>query len=124
MTAALIGIAFGIGIPLLTELLRFDKRTIGALTLTAIAFIYIGFVATNFPELYIEAIGALVFFMLAYFGLTKKPMLIPLGLFLHGLWDIGHLLWENASFLPEGYEILCIAADTLLTIYFYTKLRK
>ena len=124
MTAALIGIAFGIGIPLLTELLRFDKRTIGALTLTAIAFIYIGFVTTAFPELYIEAIGALVFFMLAYFGLTKKPLLIPLGLFLHGIWDAGHLFWEGAGFLPGGYEILCIAADTLLAIYFYIKLRK
>ena len=107
MTAALIGIAFGIGIPLLTELLRFDKRTIGALTLTAIAFIYIGFVTTDFPELYIEALGALVFFMLGYVmpQIMSVAGWLPLPL-CSLLWQAYWYLWLLATAFTKSLSLM------------------
>ncbi|WGK65314.1 DUF6010 family protein [Croceiramulus getboli] len=118
ITPFLIGLVLSLGIALLIELLRLDKKLMGALTLTAITFIYMGFVALQFPEFWVEMIGALTFLMLAYLGLSKKPLLIPLGLFLHGLWDAGHLFWESTSFLPQGYEPFCIGVDIPLAVYF------
>lgn len=108
-----------------SEVLKLDKKILAALLLSAIAFIYVGLIGSDLTKLFIYGIQGLVFFLLAYFGLAKqRPQLISSGLFLHGIWDLGHLISGTKSTLPEGYEIYCITIDILLAGYFWYSFKK
>lgn len=104
------------------EALKLHRRTMGALILTGIAFIFVGFVPTKFPEIVFEGLHAVAFLLIAYYGLTKDKNLIWIGLVLHALWDAGHLYF-NADIAPHGYEIYCIEVDLILAIYFYLRMK-
>ena len=105
------------------ELLKLDKASIGALMLTAIAFIYVGFAGNDLKSLSIEGGQALIFLLIAYYGLTKKTWLIPFGLALHALWDVIHLWTGLGELTPLNYEIYCIGVDSILAIYLFLKLK-
>lgn len=62
------------------ELLRLDRATSGGLMLTAIGFIYVGFAGSDTALLIVSGVQALVIWLLAYGGLRKNALLIPLGL--------------------------------------------
>ena len=103
-----------------SEILRLNKRVLAALLLSAIAFIYVGLIGSDLSNLFIYGLQGLVFFFLAYVGLAKqKPQLLSIGLLLHGLWDLVHLLLGLKSTLPQNYEIYCISVDLLLAGYFW-----
>ena len=106
----------------LVELLRFlEKRLIAALTLTGIAFIYVGFAWYDISSLiYVIAAGTL-FIALSYFGYKRNFILIVLGLLLHGVWDL--LFPLVSSVAPEGYDIFCLTIDILMAVYFFFRVR-
>lgn len=107
----------------LTEILRgFDRRLIAAFTLVGIPFIYIGFSLHHTPSLIYCILAVAVFVAFAYFGYTKKFILIPVGLILHGAWDM--LYPSFSSTAPKGYDIFCLTIDVLLAIYFYIRLNR
>ncbi|TMI78135.1 MAG: hypothetical protein E6H10_17705 [Bacteroidetes bacterium] len=117
-----IGLITTIVIIALVEILKFlEKRLIGALTLVGIAFIYIGFSWNDILSLTYAILGAAVFFVLSYFGYKNNFILIILGLFLHGIWDI--LFPYFSSTAPEGYGIFCLTIDFLLAMYFYIRVK-
>lgn len=104
------------------EIFRFlEKRLIGALTLTGIAFIYIGFTWSDIPSLIYSIVAVALFLALSYFGYKRNFMLIIIGLVLHGVWDI--LFPYFGSKAPEGYGIFCLTIDILLAIYFYIRVK-
>ncbi len=106
----------------LVELLRnSDKQLIASLTLVGIPFIYIGFSWKDIPSLIFAVLSAGVFFALAYFGYKKNFMLIIIGLFLHGVWDIVFPFFSSMA--PHGYDIFCSTIDFLLAIYFYLRIK-
>ena len=105
------------------ELLKLDEKTIGALILTAIAFIYVGFAGQNLKSLVVEGGQAIIFSLIAYYGLTKKAWLIPFGLVLHLLCDFTHLWIGLGNLTPSNYEIYCIGVDSILAIYLTIKLK-
>ncbi len=104
------------------EFFRLKRDLIGGLVLTAIAFIYVGFAGNNLTAILIEGGQAILFLLIAYFGITKYKSLIGFGLITHGLWDLLHLLSIKNISLPEGYEIFCIGVDTILGLYFSLKI--
>ncbi len=104
------------------EVFRFlEKRLIAALTLVGIPFIYIGFSCYDLPSLILSIAGAAVFVTLAYFGYKNNFILIPIGLILHGCWDLVFPFFSSAA--PEGYDIFCVTIDFLLAIYFYFRVK-
>ena len=118
----LIGICVAIGITLFLETFKqFNKKIIATLTLTGIAFIYVGFVWQNVAELIIVSVSVIFFIFLSYYGFTKNYKYIILGLILHGLWD---LIFPHFSIsVPKGYDVFCLTVDFLLATYFYVRLR-
>jgi hypothetical protein len=106
------------------ELFKFQKLYSGALILTAIAFIYVGFAGANYWALGVESAQAIAFLLISYYAITKKPLLIVWGLMFHAIWDSAHLLIDFQIELPPHYELICIVVDIILAIYFYIKLKK
>lgn len=105
-----------------TEIFRFlEKRFIGALILTGIAFIYVGFAWDDIRSLTFVILGGAVFFVLSYFGYKNNFVLIIIGLVLHGIWDIVFPYFSSAA--PDGYGIFCLTIDFLLAIYFYIRVK-
>lgn len=122
MNDFLIGILVTIVIILFLEIFRqFDKKIIATLTLTGIAFIYIGFVWRDIFELFVVSISVLVFMLFSYYGYTRSYIFIILGLILHGLWDLVFPNFSNS--IPKGYDIFCLTVDFLLAAYFYIRLK-
>jgi hypothetical protein len=122
MTPFLIGLAITAGIIAFAELFRnIDLRFYAALNLAAIPFIYIGF-SIEPHALALTIPAALFFLFLAYWGYKKYPILIVLGLALHGIWDIPFPHVSDVA--PHGYDIFCITIDLLLAAYFYLKLKR
>jgi len=105
------------------ELLKLDRRTAGSLILTAIGFIYVGFAGDDSTMLLINCTQAAVVWLLAYGGLRKNPLLIPLGLMLHAAWDLGYLYLVDGVVIPEGYELFCVVVDLGLAGWFWWELR-
>ena len=123
MNDLIIGILLSAGIIIFLESFKsLDKRLVGALTLVAIPFIYIGFAWTDLPSLIIVAISALPFVALAYYGQTKNFNLIVLGLLLHRIWDV--VFPRFSALVPKGYDIFCITVDFILAAYFYLRFNK
>ncbi len=117
-----IGLITTVAVIVLVEVFRFlEKRFIGALTLTGIAFIYIGFSWSDVRSLIYAILGVAVFFALSYFGYKKNFILIILGLILHGVWDILFPYFSTAA--PDGYDIFCMTIDFLLAVYFYIRVK-
>lgn len=123
MQVIALGIVTALVIIASIEALKLNRRTMGALILTGITFIFVGFVPTEFPEILYEGLHAVAFLLIAYYGLTNDKNLIWIGLVLHALWDSGHLYFK-ADFLPHGYEVYCIEVDLILALYFYLRMEK
>jgi hypothetical protein len=112
-TAAVIG---------LCEVLTFlEKRLIAALTLVGIPFIYIGFSWNDLPSLILWILGVALFVALAYFGYKRNFILIPIGLVLHGCWDLVFPFLSSTA--PEGYDVFCLTIDIFLAVYFYFRVK-
>lgn len=117
-----IGIITTVAVVVMIELLRnFDRRLIGSLTLTGIAFIYIGFSWADVPSLVSAILAVAVFFWLSYFGYKRNFVLVIAGLVLHGIWDIVFPLFSTTA--PEGYGIFCLTVDLLLALYFFIRVK-
>ncbi len=122
MNSFFIGLITTAVIIALLEVLKFlEKRLIAALTLTGIAFIYIGFSWNHIPSLIYCIAGVAVFFGLSYFGYEHNFKLIIIGLILHGIWDFFFSFFSSTA--PEGYDIFCLTIDFILAFYFYVRVK-
>ena len=98
-----------------------EKKLAGAMTLSGIAFIYIGFSTHDMESLVYCIIAVAFFFGLSYFGYKKNFILVIVGLILHGIWDIAFPYFSNVA--PGGYDIFCLTIDFLLAVYFYIRIK-
>jgi hypothetical protein len=118
MTASIIGISSGFLVIFLFVILKqFDKKQIYGLILTGIGFLYVGFVWTNLQDLVINSIQALLFLLIAYYGVQRNVYLLAAGFFLHGCWDITYAFWRNPGLIPPHYDLFCLTIDFVMGIY-------
>ena len=118
MTSLIIGISSGILIIFIFVILKsFDKQVVYGLILTGIGFIYIGFTWTDLESLIINSTQALVFLLLAYFGINKSVYILSIGYFLHGSWDIAYDLLGQPNLIPPHYDVFCLSIDFTIGIY-------
>lgn len=108
-------------ITLFEVLKNFKKDSIYALTLAGIGFLYVGFTWIDTPTFIITSFQAIVFLLIAYYGLVKNPYILAAGYFLHGLWDIVFPFWLNAALIPPRYDWFCSSLDFTIGIYLILK---
>ena len=117
MNAVIIGISSGLAIILLVVLLKqLDKKVIYGLILSGIGFLYVGFVWADSQALVINAIQAIIFLFLGYYGI-KKIYILAAGYFLHGCWDMLYDFFKAPGLIPPHYDLFCLSLD--FTIAFY-----
>lgn len=118
MTPIIIGITVALLQILAFEFLKkFDKNSIYALTLAGIGFLYVGFTWTDISTVIITSIQAIIFVLIAYYGLVKNPYVLAAGYFFHGLWDIVYTFWGDISLIPPHYDWFCMSLDFTVGIY-------
>jgi hypothetical protein len=118
MTATIIGISSGFFIILLFGILKqFDKKLIYGLILAGIGFLYVGFVWTDLQALVVNSVQAVVFLLLAYYGMQKKIYILAVGFFLHGCWDITYTFFRDPKLIPPHYDLFCLSIDFTIGIY-------
>lgn len=118
MKATLIGILLGFVVIIFIALLRgFEKKTLYGLTLTGIAFLYVGFTWSDPLSLGINIVQALIFVFLSYYGINKSTTVLIAGYFLHGLWDLGYSFLDLPSLRPPHYDLFCLAIDVTMGLY-------
>lgn len=119
----LIGLGTTAAVILFLEIFKkVDRKIAATLTLSGIAFIYLGFSKTDPQSLVITISGAAFFFALAYLGYRKNFAFILIGLFLHGVWDFVFPFFSSVA--PHGYDVFCITIDFLLVPYFYLRVSR
>lgn len=118
MNAVIIGISSGLLIIILVVFLKqLDKKVIYGLTLSGIGFLYVGFVWADLQALVINAIQAVIFLFLGYYGIKKRIYILAAGYFLHGCWDIVYGFFRLPGLIPPHYDLFCSSLD--FTIAFY-----
>lgn len=118
MIATTIGISSGLLIILLFGILKqLDKNVIYGLILSGIGFLYVGFVWTEVCALVINALQAILFIFLAYYGIKKRIYILALGYFLHGCWDLTYDFFADAQLIPPNYDLFCSSLDFTVGIY-------
>lgn len=118
MTPIIIGISSGLLIILLIGILKhLDKKIIYGLILSGIGFLYVGFVWTDLQALIVNAVQAIFFLFLAYYGVKNNLYILAAGYFLHGTWDVFYNLIPGPDLIPPHYDLFCLAID--FTIGFY-----
>jgi hypothetical protein len=103
-----------------------------ALFLIAIAGFYLAFTAyfRNEGAWRFETGGVIAFAVLGVIG-VRVPVVLIIGYFLHGLWDVFHEIHahgggdlfgaQRATELPWGYGVFCATYDWCMAAYFYTR---
>ena len=103
-----------------------------ALFLIPIAGFYLAFTAYfgNEGAWRLETGGVVVFSVFGFLGI-RVPMLLIIGYFLHGLWDVLHEVQAHGggvlmdarqlSDIPMAYGVFCVAYDWCMAAYFYTR---
>jgi hypothetical protein len=89
-----------------------------SLLLAAIAGIYIGIaiMARDRDLAEVETLLALLFLSAAAAGLLSSPMILALGYFFHGLWDLVHHPRYLRSPGPAWYVPLCVSYDWVVAV--------
>ncbi len=118
MAATIIGISSGILIIFIIGMIKqFDKRIIFGLALSGIGFLYVGFAWTNLQELVVNAIQAIIFLFLAYYGIKKGFHILAAGYLLHGCWDFAYHYFQDPELIPPHYDLFCLSIDFTFAAY-------
>ena len=118
MTSILIGISTGlVPIFLIGILKQLDKKIVYGLILSGIGFLYVGFTWSDTRSLIISAIQAIIFLLLACYGIKINLYFLAAGYFLHGLWDLAYDLFRLPILIPLHYNLFCLSIDFTIGIY-------
>lgn len=119
MKATIIGVLVGLAAIVFIGVLRgHDRRTLYGLTLTGIAFLYVGYTWSDPLSLGINIVQALAFLFVSYYGIRNNTILIA-GYMIHGLWDLGYAYLELPDLRPPHYDLFCLAVDITMGLYLW-----
>ena len=118
MTPLLIGITSGlVTILLFTVFKQFDKKVVYGLILSGIGFLYVGYTWMDLQAFIMNAVQAVFFLFLAYYGIKKNLYILAAGYFLHGSWDLVYHLFADPGLLPPRYDLFCFSIDFFIGFY-------
>jgi hypothetical protein len=120
MNATIIGISSGVITVFLVLLLKgLDKKIIYGLALAGIGFLYVGYTWTDLTTVIMNIVQAIIFLMLAYFGIKKNLYFLIAGYIMHGLWDLIYPHFADPGLLPPHYDLFCSTYDFIIGIYLW-----
>ena len=115
-----VGLLLAIGIAVLAKFTRFDQdRSFYSTVLVIIASYYVLFAVLDGSRhaLVWELVIAVAFSAVAIIGALVSPMLVGIGIFAHGLFDLVHdVLIENSG-VPAWWPSFCASIDVLLGLW-------
>jgi hypothetical protein len=85
------------------------------LLLASSAYVVFALIAGNSRWGVYEAIGVLIYGVLAWLGLRVSPRWLVLGWATHPLWDmVLHLSGSGAEIAPRSYVVSCVSFDLIV----------
>jgi uncharacterized protein DUF6010 len=118
MIPVFIGISSGLLTILLVATLRqIDKKVLYGLILSGIGFLYVGFTWSETEAVIINAVQAVFFLLIAYYGIMKGLHILAIGYLLHGLWDLIYSSLLHSDLLPPHYDWFCLSIDFTIGLY-------
>jgi hypothetical protein len=118
MLPTIIGISSGLLVILFVSFMKqWDKTIIYGLILSGIGFLYVGFVWSDLQSLIVNTIQAIVFLVLAHYGIKKSITVLAIGYFLHGCWDIAYSIIKEPGLIPPHYDLFCLSIDFTMGAY-------
>jgi hypothetical protein len=121
LAALVAGVIFG-GVTLLIPSLLSRDTAFGllAILLGMIASVYLGYALNDgrLRAFQAEYVGIVAFTALATIALARhSALLLALGYFAHGLWDLIHHRRGVDTRMPWWYVPLCLGYDTVVALY-------
>jgi hypothetical protein len=120
LTDYVVGIVFALAVCACASAAGFDKdRSFYATVLIAIASYYLLFaaIAGSASVLAIEFVPFVGFSVMAILGARRWPILVAIGLFAHGLFDLLHEHVVTNPGIPSWWPEFCLAFDVTAGAY-------
>ncbi|MGB0237776.1 MAG: DUF6010 family protein [Cycloclasticus sp.] len=113
-----VGISLAVLLAILSRVTKFDKdRSYFATLLIIIATYYVLFAFMSSEALITEIVIASVFSVVALAGALRWPILLGIGILLHGVFDYYHGHFINNSGVPEWWPAFCAGFDIVFGIW-------
>jgi len=113
-----VGISLAVLLAILSRVTKFDKdRSYFATLLIIIATYYVLFAFMSSEALITEIVIASVFSVVALAGALRWPILLGIGILLHGVFDYYHGHSINNSGVPEWWPAFCAGFDIVFGIW-------
>jgi len=113
-----VGISLAVLLAILSRVTKFDKdRSYFATLLIIIATYYVLFAFMSSEALITEIVVASVFSVVALAGALRWPILLGIGILLHGVFDYYHGHFINNSGVPEWWPAFCAGFDIVFGIW-------
>lgn len=118
MIAFVVGAILAVVIGIFAKIMRFDRdRSFYATVLIVIASYYILFSFISFEAIFIEIAVASVFTIIAVIGVLRWPLLLGIGILLHGFFDLTHNHYISNSGVPTWWPAFCAGVDIVLGVW-------
>lgn len=112
MLPMLVGAVLAIAVAITGKVTRFDQdRSFYPTILVVIAAYYVLFAAMSGESIVEEILVAAAFSVAAIVGALKWPVLVGVGIFLHGVFDFLHPSLISNSGVPAWWPAFCAAID-------------
>ena len=98
-----------------------------ALGLVGAALVYGAFAVVGAGEvvwLVVEAVGVILYGVVAWLGLRRSAWWLTLGWATHTAWDVALHLGDGTAFVPSWYPLACGSFDLLVGAYVAVRLWK
>ncbi len=115
MLPLLIGAGLAIVVAIVGKITRFEQdRSFFPTILIVIAFYYVLFAFISGEAIVEEIVVALLFSIAAIVGGLKLPMLVGIGIFMHGVFDYLRPIFITNSGVPDWWPAFCGSVDVFL----------
>lgn len=113
-----IGILLAVIMAFLAKVTNFDRdRSYYAVVLIVIASYYVLFACIANEAIVAEIFVASIFSILAIVGVFRCPLLLGIGIFMHGVFDLVHGYIISNSGVPVWWPAFCASIDVVLGLW-------
>lgn len=113
-----IGVILAVIMAFLARVTNFDRdRSYYAVVLIVIATYYVLFACIANEAIVAEIFVASIFSVLAIVGVFRWPLLLGIGIFMHGVFDVVHGYIISNSGVPIWWPAFCASIDIVLGLW-------
>ena len=118
MLPVIIGVSLAVVMGIFARITKFDRdRSFYAVVLIVIATYYVLFACMANEAIIEEVLAASVFLAIAVAGVYFRPLLLGVGIILHGVFDLFHGAIISNSGVPIWWPAFCASIDVVLGVW-------